>query len=163
MGGWFSAQKGDAAPPTTPSPAKLAGTDAAQLSSQLVTRLQGARHAPAARALPRAAGCRRTPCAGPPTIWGLGAFPAFPCAALKGAGLVPVRKATPLPAAWAGLGRDDAVYTLPHLTSPYLTSPHLTSPPLNSPNPTSPHLIFPHLPSPHLTVPHPTSPHLTYS
>ena len=59
MGGWLSKANADAAAPETPAQTKLAGSEPAHASTQLMTQLQGARHAPAARALPRVAGCRR--------------------------------------------------------------------------------------------------------
>jgi hypothetical protein len=75
MGGWLSRGGGDAAPPDTPAPVKLTGPDAAQRSAQLVTQLQGARHAPASRALPRVVGSRRTTCARPARHLGFGGVP----------------------------------------------------------------------------------------
>ena len=71
----MSRGRGDAAPPDTPAPVKLTGPDAAQRSAQLVTQLQGARHAPASRALPRVVGSRRTTCARPARHLGFGGVP----------------------------------------------------------------------------------------
>ena len=60
MGGWLSRCEGDAPASDTPAPVKIVGSDKDLLSTQLVTQLKGARHAPAACPLPREASSRRT-------------------------------------------------------------------------------------------------------
>ena len=85
MGAWLSRWEGRAPAPETPHPTKLSGQETASLSAQLVTQTMGARHAPAARPLPRAASSRPTTRASPPPFLGLVALRAFPRHAVNGA------------------------------------------------------------------------------
>ena len=85
MGAWLSRCDADASALGTPAPEKFEGSDEKPSPVQVVTQHKGARHAPAARPLPHGASSRRAPCAGPPAIWGLVEFQAFPRHAVKGA------------------------------------------------------------------------------
>ena len=75
MGGWFSALKGDAAPPDTPAPAKLFVSDLDEGWLRTQQQPQGARAAPAARALSASSEGQRMPSLRAPEDLGSGVVP----------------------------------------------------------------------------------------